>query len=66
MRSIHGVHIGGISQGGHGSKIDLINPATGKVSAQISQASTHDVDLAVASARSAFREWAVAPRPSEH
>ena len=57
MHSIHGVHIGGISQGGHGSKIDLINPATGKVSAQISQASTHDVDLAVASARSAFREW---------
>lgn len=57
MQSINGVHIGGISRDGRGSKFHLINPATGKVSAQISQASTHDVDLAVASARSAFREW---------
>jgi acyl-CoA reductase-like NAD-dependent aldehyde dehydrogenase len=44
---------------GHGDYLDVVNPATGKVWARVPNASSDDVDLAVASARRAFEgEWA--------
>ena len=39
----------------------VINPADGTTVAEIALATPADVDIAVASARSAFREWSTAP-----
>ncbi len=41
-----------------GRSADVFNPATGKVSAQVTLADTSDVDRAVAAAQAAFPAWA--------
>ncbi len=40
---------------------DICDPATGEVTAQVAFASPEDVDLAVTTARDAFREWRFSP-----
>ncbi|MGH2695294.1 MAG: CoA-acylating methylmalonate-semialdehyde dehydrogenase, partial [Actinomycetota bacterium] len=40
---------------------DIYDPATGEVTAQVAFASPEDVDLAVTTARDAFREWRFSP-----
>lgn len=39
-------------------RIDVLNPATGEVIAQVAEGTTADVDAAVAAARAAFPAWA--------
>ena len=40
-----------------GKYLDNIEPATGKPYSQVADSDTHDVDLAVAAAEKAFRDW---------
>ena len=53
-------YIDGKFKAGRGKKLKTINPATGKVLAEISTASKADVDLAVSKARESFEQghWA--------
>src|SRR5437588_6048015 len=44
-----------------GQYLDSINPSTGKLLAQIAAANSSDVNLAVASARTAFESWSQTP-----
>src|SRR6266699_5499149 len=44
-----------------GQYLDSINPSTGKPLAQIAAANSADVDIAVASARTAFESWGQTP-----
>src|SRR5437588_5735001 len=44
-----------------GQYLDSINPSTGKPLAQIAAANSADVDIAVASARTAFESWSQTP-----
>ncbi len=44
-----------------GETFDSINPATGEVLARVGQASSADVDRAVASSAAAFAEWSALP-----
>jgi malonate-semialdehyde dehydrogenase (acetylating)/methylmalonate-semialdehyde dehydrogenase len=44
--------------GGSGRSVDVMNPSTGAVQAQVPMASTAEVDAAVAEAAVAQREWA--------
>src|SRR5881227_3398724 len=44
-----------------GQHLESINPATGKPLAQIAAANSADVDIAVASARTAFESWSQTP-----
>ncbi len=56
----HGNYVSGREiEAGKGPKIDVLNPATGEVIAQIPNSTADDVDLAMKSARKAFegREW---------
>ena len=46
---------------GDGERIDVLNPATGKVAATIPAGSARDVDAAVAAARAAFPGWSATP-----
>ncbi|QKJ36309.1 aldehyde dehydrogenase family protein [Pseudomonas sp. MPDS] len=47
--------------------LDVVNPATGQVIAQVSEASPGDIDAAVESARRGFKQWsAVAPAVRGH
>src|SRR4051812_22985912 len=55
---MHGTFIDGRSAPGHGESVELVDPATGAVSAALTQGSTEDVDRAVASAAAAFPAWA--------
>ncbi|MGP4100194.1 aldehyde dehydrogenase family protein [Nonomuraea sp. KM90] len=50
--------IGGRSVPGSTQMIDVVNPATGAVVAQVPEGTTADVDRAVAAARAAFPGWA--------
>ncbi|MFI7455742.1 aldehyde dehydrogenase family protein [Nonomuraea sp. NPDC049714] len=56
--------IGGRPVAGSASLIDVVNPATGKVIAQVPDGTTADVDHAVAAANAAFPGWA-ATDPAE-
>ncbi len=58
MPDIHGVHISGETRSGRGERHDLVNPATGDISAAITPASADDVGLATAAAAAAFGDWA--------
>ncbi len=49
---------GASREGSSGLAIDVVNPSTGEVFAQVPQGTAEDVDLAVASALAARREWA--------
>jgi len=49
---------GGRVDGTSGRSVDVMNPSTGAVQAQVPMASTAEVDAAVASAAVAQREWA--------
>src|ERR1041384_7167641 len=40
-----------------GQYLDNIEPATGKSYSQVADSDAHDVDLAVAAAEKAFRDW---------
>ncbi|MCV3205609.1 NAD-dependent succinate-semialdehyde dehydrogenase [Mesorhizobium sp. YC-39] len=54
--------IDGAWKAGEGARIPVENPATGEVLAHIAAATPAEVDLAVAAARKAFRNWSrVAP-----
>jgi len=44
-----------------GKYLDNIEPATGKPYSQVSDSDAHDVDLAVAAAEKAFRDWSQKP-----
>jgi len=44
-----------------GKYLDNIEPATGKPYSQVSDSDAHDVDLAVAAADKAFRDWSKKP-----
>ncbi|MEA1030491.1 aldehyde dehydrogenase family protein [Pseudomonas sp. N-137] len=47
--------------------LDVVNPATGQVIAQVSEASPGDIDAAVESARRGFKQWsALAPAVRGH
>ena len=50
----YGLFINGEFNDGHGTPFDTINPATEEVLAQVSEASTADVDRAVKAARTAY------------
>jgi aldehyde dehydrogenase (NAD+) len=50
----YGLFINGEFNDGHGTPFDTINPATEEVLAQVSEASTEDVDRAVKAARTAY------------
>ncbi|MEI2648486.1 MAG: aldehyde dehydrogenase family protein [Dermatophilaceae bacterium] len=50
----YGLFINGEFHDGHGTPFDTINPATEEVLAQVSEASTADVDRAVKAARTAY------------
>jgi betaine-aldehyde dehydrogenase len=55
-------YIGGrYVDGTSGETFPTINPATGRILADVHQASADDVDAAVASARGAFEEWRELP-----
>jgi aminomuconate-semialdehyde/2-hydroxymuconate-6-semialdehyde dehydrogenase len=41
--------------------LDNIEPATGKPYSQVADSGAHDVDLAVAAAEKAFRDWSKRP-----
>jgi malonate-semialdehyde dehydrogenase (acetylating)/methylmalonate-semialdehyde dehydrogenase len=59
-----GHYIGGSRVAGEsGAVADLYDPASGKVSAQISLGGTRDVDRAVAAATRAWPAWAATPPP---
>src|SRR5580658_8057060 len=50
---------------GHSTEVlDVLNPATSEVLAQVPQASGEDVDAAVAAASAAFPEWRRTPPQS--
>ena len=58
MSSLIQHYINGSRTDGHGSgRGDVFNPATGKVTAQLTLGDTRDVDDAVAAARAAFPAW---------
>ena len=40
-----------------GRYLDNVEPATGKPYSQVADSDAHDVDLAVAAAEKAFRDW---------
>ena len=40
-----------------GKYLDNVEPATGKPYSQVADSDAHDVDLAVAAAEKAFRDW---------
>src|SRR5438128_4928436 len=44
-----------------GRYLDNIEPATGKPYSQVADSDAHDVDLAVAAAEKAFRDWSTKP-----
>jgi betaine-aldehyde dehydrogenase len=52
---------GAAATGSTGEKLDVINPATGAVVAEVDLAGPQDVDAAVAAARAAFAEWSQVP-----
>src|SRR3954447_19932676 len=60
-------HRFGVFTGGRWSEIDesrlfeSVNPATGKPLARVTQATTSEVDAAVAAAREAFPAWSALP-----
>ncbi|GII52543.1 aldehyde dehydrogenase [Planotetraspora thailandica] len=58
-----GLRVGGQVRDGHAEPLDVVNPATGKVFAQVSCADELDVDQAVRAADDAFRSgvWRDAP-----
>lgn len=61
---LHGLFIGGREvSASRDDVLDVLNPATGELIAQISHASDEDVDLAVRNAQEAFesKEWAGMP-----
>src|SRR3954462_5495626 len=45
----------------NGRYLDNIEPATGKPYSQVADSDAHDVDLAVAAAEKAFRDWSQKP-----
>src|SRR6476619_1102399 len=58
--SVAGSWIDGAAVVTGGAPHHVINPADGTTVAEIALATPADVDIAVASARSAFREWSTA------
>ena len=44
-----------------GKKIDVLNPATGKVLAQVAHADKADLDLALAATQRGFEAWRAVP-----
>src|ERR1700745_3020223 len=46
-----------------GRYLDNIEPATGKPYSQVADSDARDVDLAVAAAEKAFRDWSKKPAP---
>ncbi|HEX4708372.1 MAG TPA: aldehyde dehydrogenase family protein, partial [Candidatus Udaeobacter sp.] len=44
-----------------GKYLENIEPATGKPYSQVADSDAHDVDLAVAAAEKAFRDWSQTP-----
>ncbi|MBT2372424.1 aldehyde dehydrogenase family protein [Pseudomonas fluorescens] len=57
----HGLFIDGGYVESHSSQtLEVINPATGKVIAQVADADPADIDAAVASANRGFKQWAQA------
>lgn len=52
-----GIYINGREEPGHGETFTTINPANGEVLAEITAASTQDIDRAVASAHAGQRIW---------
>lgn len=49
---------GQLVEASNGRKMDVINPATGQIFAQISLSTKEDVEYAVKSAKEAFKDWA--------
>lgn len=52
---------GRAAEGGSGEKIDVVNPATGRVIESLTLADVSDVDAAVRAAEAAFHEWSRVP-----
>ena len=52
-----GIYVDGRRRPGSGEVIELLDPATGDVTASFAQASASDVDAAVAAAHAALPEW---------
>ncbi|WP_260958678.1 aldehyde dehydrogenase family protein [Pseudomonas citri] len=58
LRRPHALFIDGDYLASEGSQtLDVINPATGQVIAQVSDATCDDIDAAVASSRRGFKQW---------
>jgi acyl-CoA reductase-like NAD-dependent aldehyde dehydrogenase len=58
LRDSYGLFIGGEFVDGHGSSFATISPATEETITHVAEATAHDVDLAVHSARSAYaKTW---------
>ncbi|MCD5993480.1 aldehyde dehydrogenase family protein [Pseudomonas sp. CDFA 602] len=54
----HSLFIDGVYTDSHSSQtLDVVNPATGQVIAQVVNADAKDIDMAVQSANRGFREW---------
>ncbi len=54
----HKIFVGGrFEESASGETMEVINPATGEVIAEVPRCSKEDVDRAVAAAEEAFREW---------
>jgi malonate-semialdehyde dehydrogenase (acetylating)/methylmalonate-semialdehyde dehydrogenase len=57
MKQIHHLINGEMMPGTSGRTSAVFNPATGQQTGELSLASVHDVDAAVASAQAAYEEW---------
>ncbi len=58
----HGQWINGrAAEGSSGEKLDVVNPANGRVVETLTLADATDVDAAVQAAAAAFREWSTVP-----
>ncbi|MDT7707792.1 MAG: aldehyde dehydrogenase, partial [Pseudonocardiales bacterium] len=56
------IHIGGRwVRSGSTARLDVVDPATEELYAQVPDGDASDVDSAVAAARAAFPEWAATP-----
>ena len=52
------LYIDGRWTAGGGDDLEVDNPATGEITGAITQASTEDVEVAIAAAKAAFPSWA--------
>ncbi|HJQ03359.1 MAG TPA: aldehyde dehydrogenase family protein [Jatrophihabitans sp.] len=61
LKPSYGIFVGGQLRAGRGESVKTINPADEQPLAEVSEASTADVDDAVAAARAAFGGWSNLP-----